>query len=96
MRCGRADAAGLGVVQDQFGHGFVDDQEFVDGGAAAIPGSHALGAAHGPADGLSGQGGRAGRVRWSLGVDILVAWLLTLPAAAAIAALAYVPFALAS
>mgnify|MGYP003375204562 CR=1 FL=1 len=43
----------------------------------------------------AGSAGRAGRVRWSLGVDILVAWIVTLPAAGLIAALAYIPFALA-
>jgi phosphate/sulfate permease len=33
-------------------------------------------------------------VRWSLAVEILAGWILTLPAAAAVAAFVYAPYAI--
>jgi PiT family inorganic phosphate transporter len=42
----------------------------------------------------AGSAGRSGRVRWSLAVEILAGWILTLPAAAAVAAFVYAPYAI--
>jgi PiT family inorganic phosphate transporter len=42
----------------------------------------------------AGSAGRSGRVRWSLAIEILAGWILTLPAAAALAAFVYAPYAI--